>query len=143
LTVDPFHSPRRRFIPDFKKKISGTFSRERGNKPRSTQVSWSDGVKPPKTLETIMRKKTLAAAAALILALGATGANATTSETEAQHNASHRHYSASHRPRSPDARATKVDATFSARYTDTGLREHDPAFSSQQDKFDNGRFFGD
>ena len=86
-----------------------------------------------------MRKTTLAAAAALILALGATGANAATSETEAQHNASHRHYSASHRPRSPDAWATKVDATISARYTDTGLREHDPAFSPQQDKLD---FFG-
>ena len=94
-------------------------------------------------VDTIIRKTTLAAAAALILALGATGANATTSETAAQRYASHRHYAASHRAPSSDTRATKVDATFSARYTDTGLREHDPAFSPQQDKFTTGRFFGD
>jgi hypothetical protein len=93
-------------------------------------------------METIMRKTTLAAAAALILALGATGVNAASSEAAAQPNASHRHYPASHRAPSPDARATKVDAKFSARYTDTGVREHDPAFSSQQNRFDNSSFFG-
>ena len=87
--------------------------------------------------------KTTLAAAALILALGATGANAATSETEAQHNASHRHYVASHRARSHDARATNVDATLSARYTDTDIRADDPDFYPQSDKYDWKSFFGD
>ena len=90
-----------------------------------------------------MRNIFLSAAAAFVLALGATNVNAAPVNEPGAHRAAiHVHRATPHRLASTlplqEGRSVVVGEDFSARFM--GDRAHDPAFSLQQDEIYDGRF---
>ena len=104
----------------------------------SIAVLFADGMTPPRTMETTMRKTFVFGLTSLVLALGSIDANAAVDKLNAHHAAMHRRTVAAASVAQQPRPAT-VGETFSAHYS-SGEGRQDPALSPQQDEIYQGRF---